>query len=78
MNREHVHSVAEYQKYLLRVGEMIIFEPWRENYHFSQLNKIILIYNTRLCTYSFYLSTSDLLSFTISNIDKHEFSSIWK
>ena len=28
--------------------------------------------------YSIYLSTSDLLSFLISNTDKHEFSSIWK
>ena len=33
---------------------------------------------TALCTYSFYLSTSDLLSFVISNTNKHEFSSIWK
>ena len=33
---------------------------------------------TTLCTYSVYLSTSDLLSFIISNTDKHEFSSIWK
>ena len=28
--------------------------------------------------YSIYLSASDLLSFVISNTDKHEFSSIWK
>ena len=28
--------------------------------------------------YPIYLSTSDLLSFIISNSDKHEFSSIWK
>ena len=28
--------------------------------------------------YSIYLSTSDLLSFVMSNTDKHEFSSIWK
>ena len=35
-NREHVHSVAVYQKYLTRLGELIIFEPWLENYHFSQ------------------------------------------
>ena len=28
--------------------------------------------------YSIYLSLSDLLSFIISNTDKHEFSSIWK
>ena len=34
--REYLHSVAVYQKYLTRLGELIIFEPWRENYHFSQ------------------------------------------
>ena len=34
--REYAHSVAVYQKYLKRLGELIIFEPWRENYHFSQ------------------------------------------
>ena len=28
--------------------------------------------------YSIYLSTSNLLSYIISNTDKHEFSSIWK
>ena len=28
--------------------------------------------------YSIYLSVSDLLSFIISNTDKHEFISIWK
>ena len=28
--------------------------------------------------YSIYLSTSDLLSFIISNTDKHEFSCMWK
>ena len=33
---------------------------------------------TVLCTYSIYLSTSALLSFVISNTDKHDFSSIWK
>ena len=31
-----------------------------------------------LCTYSIYLSMSDLLSFIISNTDKHEYSSILK
>ena len=36
INREYVHSVAVYQKYLTRLGELIIFEPWRKNYHFSQ------------------------------------------
>ena len=37
-NREyiHVYSVVVYQKYLTRLGELIIFEPLRENYHFSQ------------------------------------------
>ena len=28
--------------------------------------------------YSTYLLTSDLLSFVISNTDKHKFSNIWK
>ena len=32
---EYVYSVDVYQKYLTRFGELIIFEPWRENYHFS-------------------------------------------
>ena len=36
VNRGYVLSVAVYQKYLTRLGELIIFEPWRENYHFSQ------------------------------------------
>ena len=33
---------------------------------------------TALCTYSIYLSKSDLLSLIISDTDKHDFSSIWK
>ena len=69
-DREYVYSVAVCQKYLTRLEELIIFEPWREFYHFSQ--------PTALCTYSIYLSTSDLMGFVISNNDKHEFSSIWK
>ena len=75
INREYVYSVAAYQKYLTRLGESIIFEPWRGNYHFSQSS---WIFATTLCTYSIYLLTFDLLSFIISNTDKHEFSSIWK
>ena len=35
-NIEYVYSVAVYQKYLTRLGELIILEPWRENYHFAQ------------------------------------------
>ena len=38
MNREYVHCVAIYQKYLTRFRELIIFEPWRENNHFSLPN----------------------------------------
>ena len=34
--RKYVYSFAVYQKYLTSLGELIIFEPWRENYHFSQ------------------------------------------
>ena len=66
--REYVYSVAVYRKNLTRLGELIILEPWRENYHFFQPAK--------LYTYSLYLSAPDLLSF-ISTSDKHEFSSIW-
>ena len=36
IKREYVHSVVVYQKYLTRLRELIIFEPWRENYHFFQ------------------------------------------
>ena len=34
--REYIYSVAVYQKYLTGLGELIIFEHWGENYHFSQ------------------------------------------
>ena len=30
------YGVAVYQKYVTILGELIIFEPWRENYHFFQ------------------------------------------
>ena len=33
---EYVYSVAVYQNYLTRLGEMIIFSPRLENYQFSQ------------------------------------------
>ena len=36
INREYVYSVAVYQKYVTRLGELIIFKPWRENYRFFQ------------------------------------------
>ena len=41
--REYVYSVAVYQKYLTRLGESIIFEPWRENYYFSQPSTYVRI-----------------------------------
>ena len=31
-----LYTTAVYQKYLTRLGELIIFEPWRENYNFCQ------------------------------------------
>ena len=34
--REYIYSVVVYKEYLTRLGELIIFEPLRENYHFSQ------------------------------------------
>ena len=36
VDREYVYSAVVYQKYLTRLRELIIFEPWRENDHFSQ------------------------------------------
>ena len=36
VNREYLYSIVVYQKYLTSLGEMIIFEHGRENYHFSQ------------------------------------------
>ena len=36
INREYVYSALVYQKYLTRLRELIIFEPWREKNHFSQ------------------------------------------
>ena len=33
---EYVHSVVIYQRFLTRLGEMIIFSPRLENYQFSQ------------------------------------------
>ena len=34
--KEYVYSIVAYQKYLTRLGEMIIFSPRLENYQFSQ------------------------------------------
>ena len=52
--REYVYSAVVYQKYLMRLRELIIFEPWRENYHFSQPSLKFLIYDSTM--YVFYLS----------------------
>ena len=54
INTEYVHGVPVYQKYLTKLGELIIFEPWRENYHFSQPSLIFLIHGNTM--YVFYLS----------------------
>ena len=37
-HREYVYSIAAYQKYLTSLGELKIFEPWRENDRFFQLS----------------------------------------
>ena len=49
VNREYVHSVAVYQKYLTRLGELILFQPWRENYHFHQQLDIFDIRQDCVC-----------------------------
>ena len=73
IHREYVHSVAVCQKYLTRLGELIIFEPWRENYQFSQPSSIFLIYDNIM--YVFYLSFN--VCFVEFYHFKHDFSSTW-
>ena len=76
VHREIVYNVDIYQKYLTRLGEVIIFEPWGEIIISSNRVRYFW-YTTALFMYSIYISTSDLLSF-ISNTDIHELSSVWK
>ena len=75
--REYVNSVAAYQKYLTMLGELIILSLG-EKIIISPIQVRLFWYTTTLCTYSIYLTTSDLLSFIVSNTNKHDFSSIWK
>ena len=66
--REYIHNVAVYQKYQTRLGELkisslgskLIISPNRVRY---------FLCTATLCRYSVYLSTSDLLSFIIHNIN---------
>ena len=46
--REFVYSTVVYKKYLTRLRELIIFGPWRENYHFSQPS-ILFIFQRQIC-----------------------------
>ena len=73
MRMAYIHSFAVYQKYLKRLGELMNFEPWQEIIISSNRVRYFW-YTATLCTYSIYLSASDLLSLIISNTDKHEFS----
>ena len=52
MNRIYVHSVVLYQKYLTRLGEMIIFSPRLENYQFFKPLGTI-------CFFSLVVSSTD-------------------
>ena len=75
VNREYVQNVTVdlYQKISNEVGRIDNFQL-----SFLQTELDIFIYGNTMYTYSIYLSTSDLLSFIISNTGKHEFCSIWK
>ena len=53
MNREYLHSVVVCEKYLTRLGELIIFEPWREKLSFLPTSLDIFIYCNTM--YAFYL-----------------------
>ena len=77
--KEYVHSVAVYQKYLTRLGELINFRALARKLSFLPIELAIFdIRQHYTCEFSIYLSTSDLLRFIISYTDKHEFSRIWK
>ena len=52
VNREYVHSVGVYQKYLTRLGELIIFSGLGEPFLPIELD--IFIYDNTM--YVFYLS----------------------
>ena len=60
INREYVHSVAVYQKYLTRLGELIIFEPWLENYQFSQPSYLFIFWRLICWVLSFRTSTDKI------------------
>ena len=71
LHREYVHSVAVYKKYLTRLGELIISEPWRENYHFSQPRyiffdkrqhyvRILFIFQRLICCVLLCLTPTDM------------------
>ena len=60
------------------VGRIDNFRALARKLSFVPTSLDIFLNTTELCTYSIYLSTSDLLSFIISNSEKYEFSSIWK
>ena len=70
---ENTYIVLPYIKNidLTKLGELIIFEPWRENYDFSQPSKIFLIYGNTIYSYSIYLSTSDIHPFEYIIIKKY-------
>ena len=79
MYRKYVHSEHyRISKISNEVGRIDNFRALARKLSFlpNELNIFDIWQHT--CTYSIYLSTSDLLSFIISNSDKHEFSSVWK
>ena len=47
-----MYSVVVYQKYLTRLGEMIIFSQRLENYQFSEPRQIFLIYGNTIYVFS--------------------------
>ena len=61
---ENTYIVLPYIKNILTsLGELIIFEPLQENYHFSQPSFKYFLSTATLYTHSIYLSMYNLLSF---------------
>ena len=78
INREYVHSVAVYKKIFNEVGRIDNFRVLARK--LSILSTELEIFDIQQHYVRIRVTYQRLIlsSFTISNADKHEFSSIWK
>ena len=77
LNREYVFKCCRLSNISIEVGRIDNFRALARKLSFLPTELDIFLCTATLCTYFFYLSTSDLLSFIIFNTDQHGFSSKW-